>query len=65
MDIEKAKEISSSLNWKEVCEEIDYWIHSEVVKLRSCTPEQLAKIQLTIATLEKVKNLPEVVIDRE
>lgn len=65
MNIEKAQEISSSSNWVAIVEELDLWIKSEESKLRQCVPEQLTQIQMTIAVLEKVKKLPEVVIDRE
>lgn len=65
MNIEIAREIQSSGNWSEVCGELDLWIQSEVSKLKFCVPEQLEGIQKTIAILEQVKNLPQVVIDRE
>jgi len=65
VNVDKAQEISSSLNWKEVCDELDLWIKSEESKLRQCIPDQLPRIQNTIYILEKVKNLPQVVIDRE
>jgi hypothetical protein len=65
LDLEKAKEIHSSQIWTEVCGELDLWIRSEEIKLRSCVPEQLPKIQKVIETLERVKDLPRVVIERE
>jgi len=65
MNVEKAQEISSSSNWVSIVEELDFWIKSEELKLRQCVPEQLVKIQMTIDVLEKVKKLPEIVIDRE
>jgi len=65
MNIEKAQEISSSSNWSEICGELDFWISCESKKLRQCVPEQLLTIQMTIAALEKVKRLPQIVIDRE
>jgi len=65
MNYEQAQEISSSKNWAYVVEEIDLWIKAEESKLRSCVPEQLVRIQMTIAVLEKMKVLPQVVIDRE
>lgn len=65
MDVEKAKEIHSSQIWTEVCAELDLWIRSEELKLRSCVPEQLSNIQKVIETLERVKNLPTIVIERE
>jgi len=65
MDIEKAREIDSSLNWKEVCSEIDLWIKSAEKSFRICLPADVVKVQATIEVLERVKNLPKVVIDRE
>ena len=65
MNIEKAEEISSSQNWTEICDELDKWIYNEEFKLRHCAPEQLSSIQKTIAILEQVKKLPQIVIDRE
>ena len=65
MELEKAKEIHSSQNWTEIVNEIDSWIKAEEQKLRVCITEQLSEIQITIKVLEKVKNLPQVVIDRE
>jgi hypothetical protein len=65
MNIDKAKEIHSSSNWAEVVAELDLWIKAEENNLRHCTPEGLNKIQYTILLLERVKNLPQIVIDRE
>ena len=65
MIIEKAKEIRSSDNWAEITKELDEWIKAEEHKLRHCIPEELGKIQYTIMILEKVKNLPTIVIERE
>ena len=65
MNIEQAKEISSSVNWAEIVKELDLWIKEQENKLRSCVPEDLGRIQGMIQLLEKVKNLPQVVIDRD
>lgn len=65
MNIEQAKEISSSVNWAEVVKELDLWIKEQENKLRHCTPEELGRIQGIIQLLEKVQHLPQVVIDRE
>jgi len=65
MNVEKAKEIRHSGNWTEVCSELNEWIKKEMNKLLICRSEDLRDVQLTIKILEKVKNLPEVVIDRE
>ena len=65
MEVEKAKEIHTSQNWAEVCAELDKWIAAEEAALRTCHPEHLRDVQLTIKMLEKMKKLPEIVIDRE
>jgi len=65
MNIEQAKEISSGVNWGLIKEELDLWIKEQEIKLRNCVPEDLSKIQSSIQLLEKMKNLPQVVIDRE
>ncbi len=65
MDIEKAKEIHTSENWGAVCIELDDWIAKEINKLKICRSEELRDVQLTIKVLEKVQNLPKIVIDRE
>jgi hypothetical protein len=65
LNIEKAQEIRSSSNWTEICTELDVWIKAEEARLRNCSPEDLGKIQATIVLLEKVKNLPSVVIERD
>ena len=65
MNIEQAKEIDSSANWAEIRAELGLWIKEQEIKLRNCVPEDLSKIQSSIQLLEKMKNLPQVVIDRE
>jgi hypothetical protein len=65
MNIEQAKEISSSANWAEIVSELNLWIKGEENKLRTCVPEDLGRIQAKINLLETVKNLPQIVIDRE
>lgn len=65
MEVEKAKEIHNSENWVAVCNELDDWIAAEMSKLRHCRPDELRDVQVTIRILEKVQNLPKIVIDRE
>jgi len=65
MNYERAQEISSSQNWAAIVEELDLWIKSEESKLRHCIPDQLVPVQIAIHILEKVRNLPQIVIDRE
>lgn len=65
MDIERAKAIKVSTDWEAVCKEIDRWIADELSKTRTCSPDQLPKIQATIGAYEEVKVLPDIVIDRE
>lgn len=65
MDVEKAKEIHSSVLWEQVCEEVDTRIKSLEQSLRSCLPSDLEKIQIQIKIWEQVKKLPLDVIERE
>jgi hypothetical protein len=65
MDIEKAKEIHSSVIWEQVCLEIDSRIKSLESRLRTCQPTELERIQLEIQVWEKAKRLPQDVIERE
>jgi len=65
VDIEKAREIHSSVLWEQVCVEIDGRIKALESELRVCTPESLGRVQLEIQIWEKVKRLPQDVIDRE
>ena len=65
MNIEKAKEIHSSVLWTEICGEIDIMIKALESKLRNCSVEGLQAIQIEIQSLEKIKRLPQDVIDRE
>lgn len=65
MEIEKAKEISSSENWRLICLELDNWIQMELSRLKSCPPEELINIQTRVRVLEGVKGLPQTVIERE
>jgi hypothetical protein len=65
VDIEKAKEIHSSVLWAEICLEIDGRIKSLESRLRTCSPEDLQKIQLEINIWERAKHLPQDVIERE
>jgi hypothetical protein len=65
VDIEKAKEIHSSVLWEQVCQEVDFRIKSLESKLRICSKEDLEKVQLEIQIWERVKTLPQDVIERE
>lgn len=65
MSIDQAKELRSSSLWTAVCEEIDRKVFFNLQKLVTCKPEELFKLQASIAALEEVKKLPEDVIDRE
>jgi hypothetical protein len=63
MDIEKAKALSTY--WDEVQKELDKWIANEFQKIKTCEPDQLKQIQARIAAFEEIKNLPQVVVERE
>ena len=65
MDTEKAKAIRTSSNWEYIQQELDLWILSELQKTKNCLPEDLIRIQTTIGAFEKVKCLPDIIIDRE
>ena len=65
MDIERAQELQQSLMWAGVVEELDRKIHFEIKKLRTCSPEELIKIQFSVACYESLKQLPQDIIDRE
>jgi hypothetical protein len=65
MDIEKAKEIHSSVLWEEVCKEIDFRIRGLERKLRSVGRDDLEGVQLEIKIWERVKRLPQDVVERE
>ena len=65
MNKEQAQEINSSKNWELVCGELNNWINSEVNALVNCGPDRLAMIQQTIRILQKVQQLPQIVIERE
>ena len=65
MDIERAKFLDSSADWKALCTEIDNLIKCEEIKLKSCTADDLKPIQLKIQAYEQVKTLPRTIIERE
>jgi hypothetical protein len=65
MNIEKAKEIHSSVLWEQVCLEIDSRLKALESRLRTCTVSELERLQLEIQVWEKVKRLPQDVIERE
>jgi hypothetical protein len=65
MTREQALELKNSILWSGVQEELDKWLSNEVFRLKHCTKEELEIIQARIQELEKVKNLPDIVSDRE
>ena len=65
MNLEMAKEVRSSLIWKEIVGEIDKKVEWELQRLRSCTPDELVQIQARLACYESLTRLPADVIDRE
>jgi len=64
MDIERAKAIDSSTDWGEIKKELDLWIFGQMERTKVCDPDDLRKIQARIAAYEEVKNLPQIVIER-
>ena len=65
MNYEKAVELRQSEHWAAICNELDYQIDSLKNKLMLCVPEQLTELQTEIRTLQKIKRLPDDVVDRE
>ena len=65
MNIERAKELKSSLLWGDVMEELDKEVFHLTQKLHTCTPEQLKDIQNEIKITRALKNMPDRIIDRE
>jgi len=64
MRIEQA-EVLKAEYWDGVCEELDVKIQSAVERLINCTPEEVAKLQERIRTLQEVKGIPLDVIERQ
>jgi len=65
MDVEQAKTIKASTDWQAVCDELDQWVLMELSRTRVCRPEELTAVQAHIRAFEKVKQLPQIVIERE
>lgn len=65
MTADRARELKQLEIWQEVQAEIDKFSNAELLKLRSCKPEDLKGIQDKIAVYEMIRNLPQIVIDRE
>ena len=65
MDSETAKAIDAGSHWTAIKAEIDTWIAGQFSKMKTCQPEQLGALQARIAAYEEVKQLPQIVCDRE
>jgi hypothetical protein len=66
MDIEKARELHSSPFWELVIREIDEMkIQPLLNRLKSCTKDDLDRIQTEIKVWEEAKRLPQDAIERE
>ncbi len=65
MSVEKAQEIHSSVLWESVCAEIDNIVDNLIHRLKTVPKDDLEAIQMEIRTWERVKRLPQDVIDRE
>ena len=63
MEIERARGLKQSSDWESVKKVLDGWIGSCEQQLRTCNAHELQHLQSSITTLEKVKMLPEIVID--
>ena len=66
LTLEQARELRNTTLWNEgVLGELDLWINAELHKMKSCQPDDLFRHQLAIQVLERVKQLPDIVVDRE
>ena len=65
MNLERARELKSSLLWADVMEELDKEVFHLTQKLQTCAPEQLRDLQGEIRITRALKNLPERIIARE
>ena len=65
MDSETAKSIDASLHWTAIKAEIDIWIAGQFERMKTCQPNELEALQARVAAYEEVKELPQIVIDRE
>lgn len=65
MELEQAREISSSSIWQWVEFEINYRIKAYEKELRYVKSDKLVKIQERIQALEELKDLPSSVVERE
>ena len=65
MEIETAKAVRTSSNWEAIKAELDRWRNDTFEAMKLCTPEQLPALQAEVKAYEKVKKLPDIVIDRE
>ena len=63
--IETAKSIKASSNWEAIKVELDRWKNDAFETMKNCTPDQLPRLQAEVKSYDKVKNLPDIVIDRE
>ena len=65
MSKQAAKELKQTMLWGEYCSEVDERIEATYRRMRTCTPDELAKLQHRIADLEEAKRIPQDVVDRE
>jgi hypothetical protein len=65
MNLDRAKELQSSLLWADICEEINIKIFHLAETLKTCKAEDLVNIQKEIRVYESVKRLPQDIVDRE
>jgi hypothetical protein len=65
MDIRAAKELKNSSLWKEVENEIEYRIRSEMERLLSCEDNDILAVRTRIRCLKELSKMPETVIERE
>ena len=66
MSLTEAQEVKDSTYWGYVNRELDYRIGLKIQELRKCkTQQELDKCNMAIDTMEEMKRIPELVIERE
>jgi hypothetical protein len=65
MNSAQAIELKNTLLWEEFCNEIDKKVSYEMQRLTTVAPEDLKSVQMMVASLQSIKNIPQDVIDRE
>ena len=65
MNAQEANDFRSSIGWALFAHEIDKKITYETNKLRTCSSDELLKIQAAVLALQSVKCLPDNLVKNE